>query len=290
MAAARRTGAGLINWLQDLYPEVAAALDVPLIRGPVAHRLARWRDGSLQAAEANVVVGNLMAKNLAARGVPPARVHVIANWCNDADLRPSPPADNPLRRAWGVEDKFVFGYSGNLGRAHESATVLGAAVRLRGDGRFVFLMIGGGRRYEELREAAASNGLTGAFRFLPYQPRDVLAQSLGVSDAHWVSLNPKLEGLIVPSKFYGIAAAGRPIVMIGNPDGELGRLVAAHRCGFAVKPGDADALVSALLRLANEPDTVAQMGAAARHMLEAQFSRAQALERWRRLLEELDAR
>jgi glycosyltransferase involved in cell wall biosynthesis len=199
-----------------------------------------------------------------------------------------PQADNPLRRAWGLQDKFVFGYSGNLGRVHEFATVLAAAERLRDDPRFVFLMIGGGKRYEALRNAAESKGLAGAFRFLPYQPRDVLAQSLGVSDAHWVSLNPKLEGLIVPSKFYGIAAVGRPIVMIGDPDGELGRLIVAHRCGLVIKPGDADALAGALLRLANEPDTVARMGAAARHMLEAHFSRTQALAAWRQLLDRLD--
>jgi colanic acid biosynthesis glycosyl transferase WcaI len=288
MSAARRSGAGFINWLQDLYPEVAVALSVPLLRGPAAQQLARWRDRSLQAAEANVVVGDLMAEKLVALGVAPGRIHVIANWCNDAELRPVPPAENSLRCAWGVQDKFVFGYSGNLGRAHEFATILAAAARLRDDARFVFLMIGGGRRYEELRNAVEDKGLTGAFHFLPYQPRDTLAQSLGVSDAHWVSLNPKLEGLIVPSKFYGIAAAGRPIVMIGDPDGELGRLVAAHRCGYVVKPGDADALVAALLRLANEPETVAQMGAAARHMLEARFSRAQGLERWRQLFDDLD--
>ena len=288
MSAARRTGAGFITWLQDLYPEVAAVLDVPLIRGPVAQHLARWRDRSLQAAEANVVVGELMAKKLAALGVAPGRIHVVANWCNDAELRSVPQTENTLRRAWGLQDKFVFGYSGNLGRAHEFATVLAAAERLRDDARFVFLMIGGGRRYEELRHAAASKGLAGAFRFLPYQPRDTLAQSLGASDAHWVSLNPKLEGLIVPSKFYGIAAAGRPIVMIGDPKGELGRLIAAHRCGFVVKSGDADALVGVLQQLANEPETVAQMGARARHLLEARFSRAQTLERWRQLLDRLD--
>jgi len=288
MSAARKTGAGFINWLQDLYPEVAAALGVPLIRGPVAHQLARWRDRSLQAAEANIVVGELMAEKLAALGVAPARTHVIPNWCNDAEMRPVPCKDNPLRRAWGLQDKFVFGYSGNLGRAHEFATVLSAAAQLCDDRRVVFLMIGGGRRYEELRHAAEDQGLAGAFRFLPYQPRDSLPQSLGASDAHWVSLNPKLEGLIVPSKFYGIAAAGRPMVMIGDPDGELGRLIAAQSCGFVVKPGDTDALVGALLQLANEPDTAAQMGTRARQMLETNFSRAQTFERWRQLLVRLD--
>jgi colanic acid biosynthesis glycosyl transferase WcaI len=289
MAAARRRGAGLINWLQDLYPEIAVALDVPLIRAPfLARQLARRRDRSLQAAEANVVVGELMAEKLAALGVSPARIHVIPNWCNDVELRPVPHAQNPLREAWGLQDKFVFAYSGNLGRVHQFETVLAAAASLRDDPRFVFLLIGGGKRYEELRSAVERDGLAGLFRFMPYQPRELLAQSLGVCDAHWVSLNAKLEGLLVPSKFYGIAAAGRPIVMIGDPDGELGRLVTAHRCGFAVKPGDADALAGILRRLADEPDTVAQMGERARQLLEARFSRAQTLERWRQLLDRLD--
>ncbi len=289
LAAARRRGAGLINWLQDLYPEIAVALDVPLVRSPVlARQLARRRDRSLQAAEANVVLGELMAEKLAALGVAPARIHVIPNWCNDLELRPVAQADNPLRHAWGLQDKFVFGYSGNLGRAHQFETVLAAAASLRDDARFVFAMIGGGKRYQELRSAVERYGLAGSFRFMPYQPRQALAQSLGVCDAHWISLNPRVEGLLVPSKFYGIAAAGRPIVMIGDPDGELGRLVTAQSCGFAVKPGDAATLIGILQRLARDPNAVAQMGARARALLETRFSRAQAFERWGRLLNRLD--
>lgn len=289
MAAARRRGAGLINWLQDLYPEIAVALDVPFVRGPfVAQQLARRRDRSLQAAEANVVVGELMAEKLAALGVAPARIHVIPNWCNDLELRPLAHSENPLRQAWGLQDKFVFGYSGNLGRVHQFETVLAAAASLRDDGRFVFLMIGGGKRYQELRSAVERDGLASSFRFMPYQPRQALAQSLGVCDAHWISLNPKVEGLLVPSKFYGIAAAGRPIVTIGDPNGELGRMVTAQSCGFAVKPGDAGALVGILQRLAHDPDAAAQMGARARDLLERRFSRAHALQRWGQLLNRLD--
>ena len=75
----------------------------------------------------------------------------------------------------------------------------------------------------------------------------MLAYSLGVSDAHWLSLNPKLEGLIVPSKFYGIASAGKPIIVIADKDGELAGLVRQHACGVVVEPTDADALVRTLL-------------------------------------------
>jgi colanic acid biosynthesis glycosyl transferase WcaI len=123
---------------------------------------------------------------------------------------------------------------------------------------------------------------------MPYQEQKMVPYSLAVADAHWLSLNPELEGLLVPSKFYGIAAAGKPTIIIGDKNGEIARLVQQHGCGIVVPPGDADALVDALLRLSNEPQTVSQMGRRARTMLDANFTRQNALERWSGLLDQLD--
>ena len=284
---ARRNGARLVNWLQDIYPETAVELGVPFMRGPVAASLAALRNATLREAAATVVVGDLMGRKVEALGAPAERIHVIPNWCNDEDIVAA--ADNPLRRQWNLTDKFVLGYSGNLGRAHEFATVLAAAERLREEPRVAFLMIGGGKRFDELSAAVQARGLAGAFRFLPYQARTLLSYSLGAADAHWVSLDPRLEGLMVPSKFYGIAAAGKPIVVIGDPNGELGRLVQGNACGFAIAPGDSEALTATLRQLLNAPQTVSEMGARARQMLDAHFTRRQGLARWRRLLDKLDA-
>ena len=288
MAAARRKGAGLINWLQDLYPEVAVQLGVPFMRGPLVASLAEFRNRSLRYAEATVVVGHLMGRKVEVLGVPSAQIHVIPNWCNDEEIQPVAPMENPLRQAWGLEGKFVLGYSGNLGRAHEFDTVLAAAERLRKDTRTVFLMIGGGKRFDELARTVKDGGLDSSFRFIPYQGRKMLAYSLGVPDAHWLSLNPKLEGLIVPSKFYGIAAAGKPIIVIADRDGELARLVEEHGCGVVIEPGDAGALVRTLSRLSTDPESLAEMGMRARKMLDAHFTRQKGLERWRGLLDQLD--
>jgi colanic acid biosynthesis glycosyl transferase WcaI len=287
MAAARRRGARLINWLQDIYPETAAVLGVPFMRGPVADGLAALRDRTLRQAEATVTVGDRMGRKVETLGVAAARIHVIPNWCDDETIKPLAPAQNSLRRAWGLAGKFVFGYSGNLGRAHEYDTVLAAAERLRGDAHIVFLMIGGGKRFDELADAVKMRGLDSAFRFMPYQPRAMLPFSLAVPDAHWLSLNPKLEGLIVPSKFYGIAAAGKPIVVIADPDGELAQLVRQHACGLAIAPGDADALVGALQRWSAAPAEMEDMGRQARQMLDARFTRRKGLARWDDLLNRL---
>jgi len=288
MQAARRRGLHLVNWLQDLYPEVAMALGVPFVQGPLGRGLLRLRDASLRAADANVVVGERMAEMTRARGIAPERIHVIPNWCDDEDIQPIAAADNPLRRDWGLADRFVVGYSGNLGRGHEFQTVLAAAEQLRHDEqRLCFLFIGGGQKFAELADAARERGLDHLFRFLPYQERGLLRLSLGVADVHLMSLKPELEGLIVPSKLYGIAAAGRPIIAIAAPDGEIAGLVRRHDCGVVIEPGEGQLLAATLRRLRANPGRVAEMGHRARALLDARFTRRQAFGRWRSLVEEM---
>jgi colanic acid biosynthesis glycosyl transferase WcaI len=286
-AVVRQKAAGLIHWVQDLYPELAVQLRVHFMRGPVAAGLAALRNRSLLSAQATVVVGQLMSQRIQALGIEPAKIHLIPNWCDDSTIQPRAPTENPLRQAWGLEGKFVLGYSGNLGRAHEYDTVLAAAELLRNDPRIIFLMIGGGKRFEELATIVKARALTSSFRFKPYQDRKTLALSLGAPDLHWLSLKPALEGLIVPSKFYGIAAAGKPIIVIGDRDGELAQLTREHRCGLAIRPGDGPALARAVSRFSTGPDAVREMGFRARKMLDAHFTRRKAFERWCTLLDQL---
>lgn len=283
--AARRRGFHLINWLQDLYPEVAMGLGVPLVAGPLGRGLMRLRDAALRRAAANVVVGEPMGAIVRGRGIAAECVHFIPNWSNDEDIRPIPASVNKLRREWRLENRFVVGYSGNLGRGHEYTTLLDAAVLLRDEPRIVFLFIGGGSLLGSLRRRVSELGLEASFCFLPYQDSAQLNFSLGAADVHWLSLRPELEGLIVPSKFYGIAAAGRPVIAVTAPEGEIASLVRHHDCGIVVKPGDATGLAEALRQLSVRPDVIAEMGSRARALLDKSFTRRQALERWERLIE-----
>lgn len=286
---ADRRGAHLVNWLQDIYPEVAAELGVPLLTGPLFQGISYLRDHSLKIAVANVVLGNHMADKISSRGILKDRIHVIANWSEDDEIFPVAAKDNPLRREWGLENKFVVGYSGNLGRAHEYDTVLAAAERLRGNSDIVFLCIGGGHLLNRLAKDVQGRGL-GNFKFMDYQDQAVLKFSLGVPDVHWISLRPEVEGLIVPSKIYGIAAAGRPVIAICAKNGEIARLVEQYQCGVVVEPGNADALVNSILQLSADIALRAEMGRQARAMLEAHFTRRQALERWRCLVQQVGQR
>lgn len=281
---ARLKRLALVNWLQDLYPEVALGLGLRAL-APAAPVLTAARNASLKAATINVAIGELMAERIAAIGVPAGRIAVVPNWCDDAAIRPEFFHANPLRSEWGLGGKFVVGYSGNLGRAHEYETLLGAAELLRDQTDLVFLFIGGGHFAGPLKAAVEARGLAAMFRFQPYQPAQSLPLSLSLPDLHWLSLVPEMEGLIVPSKFYGVAAAGRPTLAIVDPDGEIGRLVRAHCCGVQVDPGDARALAAAIVALRADPARVAELGRNARALAERRFGRAQAFAAWRRLLD-----
>jgi glycosyltransferase involved in cell wall biosynthesis len=97
---------------------------------------------------------------------------------------------------------------------------------------------------------------------------------------HLVSLSPLLEGFVVPSKFYGILAAGRPVVFVGDPDGELARVIGASKCGLAVRAGDAAGLAAAINHLRDHPDQRLAMGRAARELSTGRFESSQALRNW----------
>jgi glycosyltransferase involved in cell wall biosynthesis len=107
------------------------------------------------------------------------------------------------------------------------------------------LFIGGGHQFDRLAQDVRKRGLDRMFRFIPYQPEGRLNNALNAADVHLISLKPELEGLIMPSKFYGIAAVGRPMIAITATSGEIASLVRQHACGLVIEPGDGHALAEA---------------------------------------------
>lgn len=281
--AARRS-ARLINWLQDLYPEVAVELEVPLL-SQLAGPIAWLRDLSLRRADCNVAICESMAERLYKLGVPRERVSVAHNWADDEGIYPLNPIENPLRSELGLTNKFIVGYSGNLGRAHEFETLLAAAQDLHSHHEITFIVIGGGKQLDLLRTRVDELGLSESFRFLSYQPRERLRHSLTLADVHWVSMRPQMEGLLFPSKLFGIAAAGRPILAIIDGRSEMARMIREHRCGCVIEPGDSAALTNAILRLAQDTRECEGMGQRARAMLDRNFTRAAAVRHWQDLLD-----
>ncbi|MBX3302531.1 MAG: glycosyltransferase family 4 protein [Nitrospira sp.] len=281
--AVKLKGGVLVNWVQDLFPEVATSMDVYGVRF-AAPMLKRLRNQSLRLGRSNVVLGEIMAKRLRDEGIPSDRITIIENWADGDAIQPISRQDNPLVQEWGLDGKFVMGYSGNMGHVHEFKTMIDAAEQLRHADDIAFVFIGDGIARRWLESEVVRRGLANV-QFHPYQAADRLQWSLSVPDVHFVSLRPTLEGLIVPSKFYGIAAAGRPIIHIGDPDGEIARILERERCGWSFCVGEVDALATCILQLARGGREVIDAGLCARRAFDRKYSRLHALDSWRLLLE-----
>ncbi len=239
----------VIHWAQDLYPEVAEELGVLPGGNTLANLLRRLSTEALVRGDAVVAIGRCMASRLTARGVSYAKIWIMPNWA--PPIQSLDRANNPFRRTHGLEGQFVVIYSGNMGLAHEFDTVLDAADSLRGQ-RIVFLFIGEGPRRAEVEAAARLRGIDN-IRFLPSQSAEKLSESLSAADAHLVTMRPNLCGLVVPSKVYGVLAAGRPCLFVGPSDSEAARLIRETDSGFVVEPGQSAQLASEILDWAGNP-------------------------------------
>jgi colanic acid biosynthesis glycosyl transferase WcaI len=275
----------LVNWLQDLFPETLAAMSGAWVTRRATAPLRFLRNRNLRRAALNVVIGNGMRDYVTALGVPEEKVRVIHNWPLDASVTHKP-AVNDFKREWNLAGKFVVGYFGNLGRVHEYQTVLGTMQEMAGEDDVRFLFVGGGYLLEKLKAEVEARGLPN-FVQRGYVPREDLAAALQAADAHLVILKPELERFVVPSKFAGVVAAGKPVLYVGDRDGEIGKVVRGEHCGYVVRPGDSTKLADRIRILSRDTGTVAAMRDNSAAVFRSRYRSGALLEQWRHALDEV---
>jgi glycosyltransferase involved in cell wall biosynthesis len=273
----------LVFYLQDLFPEVGLALG-KFRPGPLTWLLRAMTQVGLRHADRVVVLGEDMRQRVLRRGIDPAKVTIVPNWADASAVRPRG-GQNSLREAWGVGDRFAVMYSGNLGLSQNLEPVLVCARELR-DEPVVFLFIGEGAAKQGLMAQAAAWGLENV-RFLPYQPKERLGESLTAADLHLVPLRRGLAGCIVPSKLYGILAAGVPYVAAVDAESEVACITRQGDCGLLVEPDSAPPLVEAVRWALAHRDELRQMGRRGRALAEAHFDRPASVAKFRQVLRDL---
>lgn len=288
-APARRRGATVVQWLQDIYPEIIPAHFGAWAK-PLVWPLRAWRDAAWHRSHACVVVGDDMAPTVTAAGLAAARVPIHQNWApRELAQAPAAAAVAEQRRAWGLADRFIVAYSGNLGRVHEFATLLDTAAQLAAEPRVAFAFIGGGPRMAEVQQAVAARGLHNV-HFFPAVPRAQLAVGLASADCHVVTLRPGFERFVNPSKLAGIMAAARPALFIGAPTSVLAARLRTSGAGAVVANGDAAAAAAVLRHWIQSPEQRAAAGVAARAIFEAQFRFERSVTQWTGLIRNLNDR
>jgi glycosyltransferase involved in cell wall biosynthesis len=205
---------------------------------------------------------------------------VIHNWADTEAIVPAS-KDNPFSREHGLHDKFVVMHSGNLGLSQNLDAWIEVAAKLTSEPDVVFLFIGDGVRRDALEADVARRGL-GNVSFLPYQPRETLCESYASADVFIVSLKPGLAGYIVPSKLYGILAAGRPYVAAVEQATEVAAITREHDCGVVVEPGDVGGMVHEITRFVRDRARGERLGRNARRA-GARFDRRKQVGAYREL-------
>jgi glycosyltransferase involved in cell wall biosynthesis len=276
-----RHGCRCIVYLQDIYPDIAVALD-RLPEGVFAACLRRLLTACYKRADRVVVLSQDMRDVIMGFGVSASQIETLPNWVDTTCIVPMK-RDNGWRAGLGMDHKFVVMYSGNMGLSQPLDLVLQAAAALHDRPEVQFLLVGDGVARRRLEERAAEMRLTNV-RFLPYQPREELACSLSTADLHLVTVDPRVYRLLMPCKLYAILATGTPLVAIAPHESELSRTVVAQQVGFAVACGDLGALTASICWGVDHRREMEQMGERARELAVTLFDRRVATERFGRLL------
>lgn len=266
-------------WEQDLYPDVAIDLDV-LKRGGLIERLVGFlADASRRHADGIIALGECMKQRLVQRGIPRDRIVIVENWSSASAITPMARPGDPR--------ELVLLYSGNLGLAHDLDTLTGSMRDLQpGPGepdRFRFLFVGGGAKRKQLAAFCETNYI-GNVEFRPYVARDQLSEGLAAGDIGLVTQRNVCWGTVVPSKVYGILAAGRPILFIGPKVATPALVISRHQCGWQIDPGDSPALTRLLQHLLENPHEVREAGLRARQALVDFYDLPHSIERFAQLI------
>lgn len=270
--------------IQDVFPDVA--IEAGVLTGAKAIRAAKALERfTYRRADAVTVLSDDLADNLRAKLRPAerSRIRVIPNFIDTGRIAPGDRL-NPYRSEFGLGERRVVMYAGNLGYSQPVGLVLEAARRLAGREDVVFVINGAGSARAALEAEAAD--LPNVV-FVDLQPRERLGEVLAAGDVHLVLLRTGFARSSVPSKLYSILAASRPLVASVDPGTEVARVVEAADAGTAVPPDDADALVEALLPLLDDPERGEALGANGRRFVETWPSPADIAHRYEELFTEL---
>ena len=249
----------MIYVIFDVYPDTAVQAGVLNPQSLTTRLWHRFNAFCFSRSEKIVVIGRCMERVIRAR-LPMAshpklvRMHV---WADEAGIQQNPTGS--YREKWGIADQFVLGYSGNLGRFHDIDTIIAAAAAVH-DRSAKFVFVGEGYSKAGAQALVAQEQLDNV-QFHSYVPREDLGAVLSAFDVGLVALKKGQEGLSVPSKTFGIMAAGKPIIGIMAADSEVGLIIRETGCGWVVEPGDVAGLVLVIqTAMSLSRDELAAMG------------------------------
>jgi colanic acid biosynthesis glycosyl transferase WcaI len=278
----RLSGRPFVYNIRDMYPDMAVGGGIVRSSGWRGSLIDRWEAmhrRALQHATRVIVLGEDMRERIVAKGVDPARIAVVRDAVPFPETLPA--IDHPIVREIRGEFRFVLVHAGNLGFYGAWQTLLDCARMLESEG-VGLVFVGEGAKKAEVEKAAQGQMNV---RFMPFRPTAEVPYVMAAGDLHVVTVRRGLEGVVVPSKVYGILAAGRPLLAMATDKTEVARFAGRDGCGLAADPDDPASAAESVRKVMNAPGTLAEMGRRARELARG-YDRVDELDKFVRAVEE----
>ncbi|RPJ78391.1 MAG: glycosyltransferase WbuB [Deltaproteobacteria bacterium] len=273
--------------IHDLWPELPAHTGLIKESGLIFKAIDFINVLSLKNASGIIVLSGAM-KKMVLKKVPEMkdRIFVIHNWADNTRIYPVAKEKNPLLDDFGLRGKKVVMYSGNLGRYQPLEVMIHAAMHLQDRNDIIFLFVGDGAKKKKLQEMVKKRGLENV-KFLPFQPMERLAESLSMADVSLMGILPENEGVIMPSKLYGLLSVGKPIVCVSDHKSEVVSILKMAGAGIHASIHDPENLASIIKSIIDEPLQAQKMGENGRNYFLKHFERKIITMQWKEVLESI---
>ena len=225
---------------------------------------------------------------------------MINNWINEKEIYPLSSDDENVmqfKKKYGLEDKFVIMYSGNIGLYYDLENLIKVLKKFRKgynkvgiyepgpktkDGReVVFAFVGAGPVLDKLVNYSKKHCFENIV-FIPYQEKSQLNYSLNAGDVHWCVNAKGIKGVSCPSKAYGIMAAGKAILGVLEDGSEIRSLIEECGCGKCCEPGEYGKIAAEIryfISKAGSPE-LEKMGRSGREYLEKNLTKEVSVRRY----------
>ncbi len=270
--------------VHDLWPELPANIGIIKENGFLFRILDYFNKKAFEKAALVVAISNSMKRVIAQKGKNIGRrISVIHNWADSDRVFPVLKKNNLFIKEFGLENKKIVMYSGNIGRYQPVEVMVQAAERLKNRRDIVFIFAGDGAKKQKIVKMAKSKGLEN-IKFIPFQPLIRLAESLSMADVSLLGIYPTNEGVVMPSKLYGLLAIGRPIICLSGKKSEVAAIIKKAGAGVQVSIDSSQELAHRIVEIVDNEKMAKTMGSKGLKYFKKNFERKIVTEQWRDLI------
>ncbi len=263
-------------WAFDLYPEAIQTMEpLPLWIKALTRMVSPFAGLSYKSMDLIVDIGDCMRKRIE-KYQSKAKVATLIPWAISEPGEIKEP-DPEIRHKLFSNSKLTLLYSGTIGQAHTFTEFIELARELRRRKADISICFAGrGNRYSQLREMVTEEDTN--ITFAGFANERELPLRLTAADIHLISLREGWEGLVVPSKFFGSIAAGRPLIYAGTPDSAIKKWLNQYNIGLYLDSSNINIVADKLIELSDNPDKIKELQARTFETWQSNFAREQILD------------